>query len=338
MADLDRSAARRATAAAAVVAALLVVGQMAVTAAVVGGQQPLVETERLPQTAADDRWEQAPSRTVSLSKQQMAVPYGGGSVDEMQVQALTNESHVAIRLTWTDPTNDTSLRAPTNYSDAAAVMLHSGEKPPITMGATGTPVDIWYWRAQWQYGVDDSAAWSNDMYAYPHPDNETKPGLAAGNPLSKARYADYGQNYYAAGYGSLSYAPTQNVRARGTRDGDEWSVVFVREHTTDGTYDAAFRQNETMYLAFAVWNGSADEVNGKKSLTMQFSTLNTSSGELAAASTGGGGGDGSAAGGTGGGAESGGTGGGTSPLFSSVGTVIAAVVVSWTVVYWRAVR
>ncbi|WP_226013164.1 ethylbenzene dehydrogenase-related protein [Halomicrobium salinisoli] len=336
MLDLDRGAARRATAAAAVVAALLVVAQGAVTAAVTGGQQPMVETDRVPQVAADGQWADAPSRSVSLSEQQMALPYGGGSVDEMEVQAMTNDSHVAFRLSWEDPTNDTSLSSPGSYSDAAAVMLHSGERPPITMGATGEPVNIWYWRAQWQYGADDRSEWTGDMYAYPHPSEETKPGLAAGNPLSQGEYDDYGQNYYAAGFGSLSHAPAQNVDARATRDGDEWSVAFVREHATNGTHDAAFRANESMYLSFAVWNGSADEVNGKKSLTMQFSTLDTESGELAAADAGGDGGDGS--GESGGDGNSGDGGSGLPQPFGYVGGLVAVVIVSWAAVYWRAAR
>lgn len=343
MTDLDQAAARRATVAALVAVVLIVVGQGTVAALVTGGQQPLVATETVPQTADSAQWADAEAQTVSLSKQQMAVPYGGGSVDQIRVQALTNESHVAFRLTWEDPTNDTSLNAPGNYSDAAAVMLRSGEQPPITMGAAGEPVNIWYWRSNWQYG-DDTSEWSNDMYAYPHPDNETKPGQAAGNHISTARNGEYGRNYYAAGFGSLSDAPTQNVDAHGTRDGGEWSVVFVREHTANGTHDATFQSGESMYLAFAVWNGSSDEVNGKKSLTMQFSTLDTESGQLQAPESGGSGDSGSAAGADAAGGESGGSGesgsggGLDGKLYRSIGTLVAAVVLSWTVVYWRAVR
>jgi len=335
MVELDYEAARRATTATALVMALLVAGQMAVAAAVTGGQQPMVVTDQIPQTADSDRWSDVPSRTVSLSKQQMAVPYGGGSVNEMDVQALTNDTHVAFRLTWEDPTKDTNIRSPENYSDAAAVMLSSGEKPPITMGADGEPVNIWYWRSQWQYGNDQEAEWSNDMYAYPHPDQETKPGMAAGNPLSQSQYETYGQNYYAAGYGSLSNAPQQNVDAQATRNGDEWSVVFVRDHTGEGQHDATFSQNETMYLAFAVWNGSADEVNGKKSLTMQYSTLDTESGELAAAESGGSGDSSDSTAGDSSGGDGGSGGSGGSPLFTSIGTLVAATIAGWTVLYWR---
>lgn len=337
MFELDRSAARRATIAAAVTLALLLVAQSVVAAAVTGDEQPLTAVDSVPQAADGQQWSDAPSRTVSLSKQQMAVPYGGGSVDEMDVQALTNESHVAIRLTWQDPTRDTSLAAPGNYSDAAAVMLHSGEQPPIMMGGSGDPVNIWYWRSHWQYGTEDRAEWAGDMYAYPHPDDETKPGQAAGNPLARASYDNYGQNYYASGFGSLSHAPEQNVQARGSRNGEEWSVVFVREHTTNGTEDAVFEREEPMYLAFAVWNGSKAEVNGKKSITLQFSTLDTASGELAAADSGGGSAD--AGGESAGSGDSNSDSGTEIPTVTSyIGTLVAAVLVSWSVIYWRATR
>jgi DMSO reductase family type II enzyme heme b subunit len=338
MVELDREAASRATMAAVLVVVLMVVGQMAVAWAVTGGQQPVVGTEQVPQTADSDRWSEAPSRTVSLSKQQMVVPYGGGSIDEVDVQTLTNETHVAFRLTWEDPTNDTDIREPGNYSDAAAVMLRNAEQPPITMGMSGEPVNIWYWRAQWQYGANESAAWSNDMYVYPHPEEETKPGLAAGNPLSVGPDDSYGQNYYAAGPGSLSHAPQQNVDASGTRNGGEWSVVFVRERATDGKHDADFTQDGSMYLAFAVWNGSADEVNGQKSLTMQFSTLDLESGELSVPESGG---SDDSSDSTAGGTDSDNSDGGSdssNPMYSHIGMLVAATISGWAVVYWRLAR
>lgn len=331
MVEIHYAAARRATIVAVLAVVLLLVAQSAVNAAVTGGEQPLAAVDSVPETVDDGDWSEAPTRTVSLSKQQMAAPFGGGSVDEMDVQALTNETHVAIRLRWTDPTRDTSLADPTDFSDAAAVMLYNGEQPPITMGAGGEPVNIWYWRANWQYGADDTSEWTGDMYVYPHPPDESKPGEAAGNPLARSEYDTYGQNYYASGFGSLTHAPHQNVQARAQREGDTWSVVFVREHTTEGQADATFTRDEPMYMAFAVWNGSADEVNGKKSITLQFSTLDTESGELAAAETGG---DGSGDGGnsdSGDGEERAGT-------VRFVLTIVAAMVVSWSVVYWRAAR
>lgn len=343
MIPIDRHAAVRATVVALVVALGVSAAQVGVAAVATSGQQPMAVTDTVPRQTDAPAWSEAPSRTVTLNEQRMAPPHGGGSVDEMTVQAVANESHVAFKLSWEDPTNDTSLAGPGNYSDAAAIMLHTGEQPPITMGAAGTPVNIWYWRANWQYGDHTgTGSWTGDMYTYPHPENETKPGAAAGNPLSKSEYDRYAQNYYAKGYGSTSYAPAQNVDARGRRTDDGWEVVFVRERTTDGEFDATVA-DEQVYLAFAAWNGSADEVNGQKSITLQFSTLDPDSGDLAAAS-----------GGSGGGGTDGGSSGGASTAASDTATsadgafisegfrnglaaVLVATLLAWIVAY-RSIR
>jgi DMSO reductase family type II enzyme heme b subunit len=343
---LDRHAAVRATAVALVVALGVSAAQVGVAAVATSGHQPMAMTDTVPHQTDAAAWEEAPSRTVSLNEQQMAPPHGGGSVDEMTVQALTNESHVAFKLSWEDPTNDTSLAEPGNYSDAAAIMLHTGEQPPITMGAAGTPVNIWYWRANWQFGAQtDTGSWTGDMYTYPHPANETKPAEAAGNPLAKSEYDRYAQNYYAKGYGSTSHAPAQNVDARGQRTDDGWEVVFVRERSTDGEYDATVT-DERVYLAFAAWNGSADEVNGQKSITLQFSTLDPDADDLAAASGGGSsGGDGGGSADTGGGASTAaadtatsGDGAFISESFrNGLAAVLVATLLAWAVAY-RSIR
>ncbi|WP_137284425.1 ethylbenzene dehydrogenase-related protein [Halorussus salinisoli] len=334
----DRDAARRATIVTAVVVAALVVAQTAVTAAVTSGSQPAMSVESVPSDPGASQWSDAPERTVSLSKQQMAPPFGGGSIDEMAVQTVHNDSHTAFRLTWEDPTRDANIRAPENYSDAAAVMLRTGDQPPITMGAAGKPVDIWYWRASWQSADDESSG--GDMYAYPHPDDETKPARAAGNPLSTPPTDRFAQNYYAKGYGSLTHAPRQNVRARAERTDDGWSVVFVREHGTEGKFDADLSEGENVYLAFAVWNGSADEVNGQKSLTLQFTQLDTGEWAMSDASSGS---SGSSSAGqsaeSDGGSDSGGQSEGlwmTHSVTNWVVGLVATTLLTWSVVYWRA--
>nr|WP_193570301.1 ethylbenzene dehydrogenase-related protein [Halorussus sp. JP-T4] len=316
----------------------MVLAQTAVAAAVTGGTQPAVAVESVPTDPAASQWSDAPERTVSLSKQQMAPPFGGGSVDDLTVQTVHNESHTAFRLSWADPTRDADIRAPRNYSDAAAVMLRSGDRPPITMGAAGKPVDIWYWRASWQF---ENRSSFGQMYTYPHPENETMPGRAAGNPLSKSQYDRYAQNYYAKGYGSLTHAPRQNVRANAERTDDGWSVVFTRAHDTDGEFDASLSGSKNVYLAFAVWNGSADEVNGQKSITLQFTKLDTGDWAMTDASAGSGSSDsgGSQSGGSDSGSGSGGSAGGMW-LTHSVGNwvlgLVATTLLTWTVVYWRA--
>lgn len=283
--SLDREAARGATKLAVVVLCLVMVLQVAIAAAFTVGPQPIESVDRVPAEPDSAAWADAPSRQLSLDGQQMALPYGGGSTDNATVQAVTNDSHVAVRLEWDDPTADTNSSEPNAYSDAAAVMFRGGSKPPISMGVSGEPVNIWYWRSSWQHSEADPGG---DMYAYPHPDNETKPGRAAGNPLSQSSFAPYAQNYYATGPGSITHAETQPVAANGQRTDDGWAVVFQREHEASGVHDAAFEEAEQMYLTVAVWNGSADEVNGQKSLSYKFLTLDTDDGSLSAADSDGG--------------------------------------------------
>lgn len=328
--SIDRYAASRATLVSFAVAVLVVLAQGAVSAAVTGGTQPMAVTNEVPASSDAQAWQQAPSRTVSLSEQQMAIPYGGGSTEKLHVKAITNRTHTAFKLRWNDTTPDTSIARPRGYSDAAAIMLKSGTQPPITMGATGTPVNIWYWRASWQFSNHTgSGAMTGDMYAYPHPTNATKPGQAVGNPLSKDHYRQYAQNYYAKGYGSLSHAPAQNVHAQGERTPKGWEVVLIRQRSTNGTYDATFNNSKKMYLAFAVWNGSASEVNGQKSITMQFSTLDTKSGALSDASSqdsGSDDGDSETA-------SAGNASNSMDPFWNQFGAVFAAVIVAWLIAY-----
>ncbi|ELY69551.1 ethylbenzene dehydrogenase-related protein [Natrinema versiforme] len=283
--SIDRSAARYATKLAVIVLCLVLVAQIAVVAVLTGGPLPFTSVNAVPAEPDAAAWDDASTKTVSLDSQQMAQPYGGGSVDNVTVQAVTNDTHVAFRMEWEDPTADTEINEPNAYSDAAAVMLRSGSEPPVAMGAAGEPVNIWYWRSSWQHSESDPGG---DMYSYPHPDNQTKPGEAAGNPLSQSSYNRYGQNYYATGYGSLTNAETQPVAANGERTEDGWAVAFQREHDANGEHDASFEEGEQMYLTYAVWNGSAGEANGEKSLSYQFLTLDTDDGTLSAADSDGG--------------------------------------------------
>nr|WP_237561331.1 ethylbenzene dehydrogenase-related protein [Halostella pelagica] len=325
--SVDRRAARRATKLAVVVMCLVMVAQVALVSVVTAGTQPVESVEQVPAAPDAAKWEDAPTRDVSLSQQQMALPYGGGSVDEMTVQTVTNDTHVAFRLEWEDPTSDMNISEPGAYSDGVAVMMRGGSKPPITMGANGDPVNIWYWRAAWQNSGDEGGG---DMYSYPHPDDETRPGTAAGNPMSQSDYEQNAQNYYAKGYGSLTHAPTQDVSANAERTDDGWEVVFVRERGADGEFDAAFEESDQMYLAFAVWNGSADEVNGQKSITLQYSVLDTENNELSAAENGGDGGATEVAEET-----------GESVMWLArsatnwITALVLATVAAWLVSYWR---
>ena len=331
---LDRHAASRATLFALLAVVALFGLQVAVTAAFTAPGQPVASVDQVPVQPQAGGWADAPEQTVELNTQQMAIPYGGGSVGQVDVKALTNESHVAVRLEWDDPTRDGNIASPENYSDAGAVMFGTGEMPPIMMGAVGQPVNIWYWRASWQ--DNKSAYGSGGMYGYPHDraNATTMPGRAVDNPLSRAAYEQRAQNYYAEGFGSTSNAPSQPVTASATRTDDGWAVTFVRERVSDAGYDVNFTQGKDIYMAFAVWNGSQDERNGQKSITLQYRKLDPVNGTLSQVESGGGsgtGGDGSDAGSGG----SGGSGGGGMSLTGWASVLVVSTLLVWMVTYWR---
>lgn len=255
------------------VAVLLVVavGYTSLVAAVTGEELILRRVDEVPTSPAAPVWGTAPVQTKGLDPQQMVPPFGGGSIDEVQVQAMTDGDRVAFRLSWEDPTRDADTSEPDRYSDAAAILLHGGMQPPITMGGVGTPVNIWYWRAAWQARVPLG---HGSMYTYPHPDNGTRPGTQAGNPMSTP--PDGGaQSLYAEGFGSLSIASVQNVHTEGGWTGDGWQVVFWRSRSAGGPHDADFQAAETMFVTVAVWDGSAGDVDGQKNIAFQFSTVET---------------------------------------------------------------
>lgn len=328
---VDRHAAKQAAVLATVSVVVVSALGIGVSAAVTTGKQPMAAVDQVPIEPQTDAWEEAPSTTVQLNAQQMAVPHGGGSTDEVQVRALTNESHVAFRMEWEDPTNDTNAVSPENYSDAAAVMFGTGEMPPITMGGVGSPVNIWYWRASWQQ--DTTGYGTGGMHSYPNAlaGGPTQPGRAVGNPLSTVPEQG-AQNIYAEGYGSTSDAPSQPVEATAERTDDGWAVTFVRERGVGNEYDATFDGDTSVYVGFAVWNGSADERNGQKSITLQYRELDVESGSLSEAERSGSSGSDGAASGDGSGD---GGGGGADGMYDWIGILLGWVVVVYTVSYWR---
>jgi DMSO reductase family type II enzyme heme b subunit len=331
---VDRHAAKQAAVLATVSVVVLSALGMGVSAAVTSGKQPVAAVDQAPIEPQAGTWEEAPSTTVQLHAQQMAVPSGGGSTDEVQVRALTNESHVAFRMEWDDPTNDANAASPENYSDAAAVMFGTGEMPPITMGGVGSPVNIWYWRASWQQ--DTAGYGTGGMYSYPNAQagGPSQPGRAVGNPLSTVPEQG-AQNIYAEGYGSTSDAPSQPVEATADRTDDGWAVTFVRERGVGSEYDAPFSGDTSVYVGFAVWNGSADARNGQKSITLQYRELDVESGSLSEAEqSGSSGSDGDA---SGDGSGDGG-GGSTNGMYDWLGILLGWVVMVYAVSYWRISR
>ncbi|MFC4990468.1 ethylbenzene dehydrogenase-related protein [Saliphagus infecundisoli] len=98
--------------------------------------------------AEGDAWNEAPSVGVPLSSADAAVPAANDtSVEEVRVASARTDERLYVRLSWADATRDTSTNDVREFADAVAVQVpaNESERPPIAMGGTDNPVNVWYW-------------------------------------------------------------------------------------------------------------------------------------------------------------------------------------------------
>ncbi|MDA0365460.1 MAG: ethylbenzene dehydrogenase-related protein [Chloroflexi bacterium] len=246
----------------------------------VSAQTLTLEAARAPEGISaeapwDRLWELAPRQEVPLSSQQIALPFGGGSVTALTARALQDGTRLYLLLEWADAEADDAVNGVAEFSDAAAVQFPSiaGSEPPFTMGAPGQPVNIWQWKAVWQADLAGGFTTSQDRYpntlvdGYLNGDDPLyKTALAAGNPLAQRDHDSPIENLLSEGFGTLTHAALQDVAGAGEwRDG-RWRALFVRAlEPADGDY-ASFAVGTSTSVAFAVWEGAADDRNGQKSI------------------------------------------------------------------------
>jgi len=239
--------------------------------------------DRVPQRPDDEAWRRAPVHIAGLILQDLVEPrLLEPSTVELRVQALTDGQRVAFRLQWADATLD-DLPGAARFSDACAVQLPANaeaEAPAPQMGEEARPVEISYWRASWQAMVDGRGDTIKDLYPnatvdhYPFQAAALQPGSEAQREMSE-RYAPARrlgnamegprdrpvQDLIATGPATLRPAGTTTSDGRGMRGTEGWSVVIVRP------VPAALAQSGRSMAAFAVWEGSRQEVGSRKMRT-----------------------------------------------------------------------
>ncbi len=239
----------------------------------------------------DPAWDGAPAVDIPLGPQAMAVPsLLKLSIPTVRVRSVNNGQEVAFLLEWSDDTRDDLVVAGDQFRDAAAIQFPVGQKlPNICMGSAGQLVNIWYWKADWQRDIDlgyqellqQYPNFFKDFYPggisgsppYTYPEDFDRPevrqfqvGWAAGNPFSIPRRSSPIEELKAVGFGSLTHKDRQTVSGRGVwRDG-KWRVVFVRRLAAPDGESVDLRRDQVP-VAFAVWNGSNQEVGARKQLS-----------------------------------------------------------------------
>ena len=204
------------------------------------------------------------------------------STKDVSVKAITDGKEIAFRLEWIDKTPD-DMPGQKHFIDSCAVQLPSqidAVAPAPQMGETGKPVEITFWRSDWQATVDgrpdsiksiypnaavdhypaEARSLENNPAAKQAAGNRYSPAAALGNRRSGPRDQPV-EDLIAEGPGTLAPAPNSFSRGKGTLTKDGWAVVIARP-MPNGLSAANPGQ-----VAFAVWEGSHGEAGARKMRT-----------------------------------------------------------------------
>lgn len=242
-----------------------------------------VEKPQLPASPTDPAWDQAPEHQAKLVPQDQVEPRVlTPTTGEVRVRALTNGNDIAFRLEWVDDSKS-DTPGPAKMIDACAIQIPTKiekDLPEPQMGQEGKPVQVTYWRADWQATVDGRGDTIRDLYPnasidhYPQEAKALEPGSAAQKEMAK-RYSPARalgnirggpraapvEDLVAIGPGTLSPGPSLGANGKGAHQKDRWSVVISRK------LPEGLLPDQRTHIAFAVWQGSQGESGARKMRT-----------------------------------------------------------------------
>jgi hypothetical protein len=214
--------------------------------------------------------------------------------EELTVRALHDGREVALLLVWSDATHDHTAMRPQDFRDAVGAEFALSPDPPFfAMGARRQFVNIWMWKSERQADIDMPFHDLETVYpnigidSYPNllrspmeqptrhaltiqSDAAFVTGWGAGNIVSDPTRRSAAEDLAAQGFGSLRARPMddQAVLAHGVYRTGTYRVVMRRALRGSGEHGVSFQPGTTVPVAFAVWNGSAGDRDGKKSVTI----------------------------------------------------------------------
>jgi mono/diheme cytochrome c family protein len=214
--------------------------------------------------------------------------------EEVTVRAVHDGRDIALLMAWSDATHDHTAIRPQDFRDAAAVQFSLTPDPPFfAMGAKNQFVNIWMWKSERQ--ADMEPAFQDLDKIYPnigldsYPNYQVSPleqptrqaltlksdptfvtGWGAGNIVSDPERNSAAEDLMAQGFGTLRARPRvdQAVHARGVYGTGTYRVIFRRPLAAKGERAVALTPGTVVSVGFAVWNGSAGDRDGKKSVTI----------------------------------------------------------------------
>src|SRR3990172_771503 len=214
--------------------------------------------------------------------------------EEVTVRAVHDGKELAVLMVWQDDTNDQAALRPQDFRDAAGGQFSLTADPPFfAMGEKTAPVNIWMWKSERQ--ADLEVAYQDLERAYPNLGIDSYPNLmrsaveqpfrhaltlqsdptfvtgwGAGNIVSDPQRKSPVEDLTARGFGTLQARPRvdQKVDARGVYGSGSYRLMFRRSLAATGQGAVALQPGATVPVGFAVWNGSAGDRDGKKSVTI----------------------------------------------------------------------
>ena len=219
-------------------------------------------------------WDTVPSLRVPLSAQNIAPPFGGGSIQGVTTRAQHDADRVYFLVEWSDTNPDVSVVGNLDFTDAAALQFPmTADATPYTMGGPDLPVNIWQWKAVWQADIDSGFETSADRWPdaqvdyYQQADDPLyRPAEDLGNLNAQRDRTTPIEDLIAEGFGTLTTVDAQTVQGSGEwRDG-RWRVVFARSIVGDDQQLTSFGVGSATPVAFALWDGGAGDRNGQKSI------------------------------------------------------------------------
>jgi mono/diheme cytochrome c family protein len=253
-----------------------------------------VRVERLPEHPDDSVWRQAKAVELHL----MPLWWRDDRPETLSVQAVHDGTQIAFQLIWADRTHDATAIRPQDFRDSAAIELSGDADDPPFFGmgesAHAGLVNIWMWKAERQ--ADMEPAFQDIEKVYPNIGIDSYPntsrsaleqparhaltlqsdpkfvtGWGAGNIVSDPTRKSAAEDLAAGGFGTLhARRPPvdQSVSAAGVHATGSYRVVLRRAMKPGGKESVDMKAGAQYPVAFAVWDGSAADRDGKKSITI----------------------------------------------------------------------
>jgi DMSO reductase family type II enzyme heme b subunit len=228
------------------------IGSLAETPKVVKDERILaIKAEKLPTSADDKAWADAPVARFSLLSQIIEPPrLFFPAVEFVDAKAIYNSQGIALKITWDDRSNSTGTNTTDDYKDRdgtvyrdtdhpdqfalqfPAKKVKDGARPYFLLGDKKRAVNTWWWRADT-------------------------------NAISEIN---------AKGFGTFQPQDAKSIQVKGDvsyKDG-RYTMFVTRPLTTSDSGDVQLEEGGWTPVGFNVWDGNRGEIGQRRAVSTWF--------------------------------------------------------------------